>query len=110
MDMRLITIGLICLLAISPVLATTAEVAAAVPAPVVASTEAKPANFLTEFDIVFWQTAPFAALWTYVFDRLIFSSQPVHWDAIGILGTVISVGNASIRANKATHDRNWRSY
>ncbi|MFA5034640.1 MAG: hypothetical protein WC500_02545 [Candidatus Margulisiibacteriota bacterium] len=108
--MRLITVGLICLLAISPGLATTAEVGAFVPLPIVASAEARPANFLTEFDIVFWQTAPFATLWSYAGDRLLFASQPIHWEAIAILGLAVSVGNAFIRADKATHDRNWRSY
>ncbi|MFH1390485.1 MAG: hypothetical protein ABIH56_07195 [Candidatus Margulisiibacteriota bacterium] len=100
--MKAVVVLLLVLSLLSPVSAVTGEV--------VVSAEAKPANFLTEFDITFWQTAPFAALWTYFGERLIFAGQPVHWDAIGLIGTAVSAGNALIRANKVVNDRNWRSY
>ncbi len=87
---------------LSPVSAVTGEA--------LVSAEAKPANFLTEFDITFWQTAPFVTFWAYFGDRLLFAGQPVHWDAIGIIGAVVSVGNAVISANKVVNDRNRQSY
>jgi hypothetical protein len=65
---------------------------------------ARAPNFLTEFDITFWQTAPFIIFWSYVIDQqgsAIFALPGVpHWGIILGVSTVISTGNAYYHARK----------
>jgi|SRR3989339_1565481 len=69
-----------------------------------ASAVVKPPNFLTEFDITFWQTAPFMIFWSYVIDQQVSAlcSLPAapHWGLILGASTVISTGNAYYHARK----------
>ena len=67
--------------------------------------EAKAPNFWHEFDITFWQTAPFAVFWT-----CLVGSQlgPVNWtNALGF-AALVSAGNAYLHAKKATADKTPR--
>jgi hypothetical protein len=105
--MKKILVVLLLFALAAPVLAQNPFAQYALPkAQTVASPEAKPAtNFLTEFDITFWQTAPFMAFWSYVIDQQLSSIFAVsggpHWGVV--LGTtlIISVGNAYHHAQKA---------
>ena len=60
--------------------------------------EQKSRNFWTEFDVILFQTFPFAVLMGYLADRglsaLIWPGSPPHWNEVLIFATVISVGNA----------------
>ncbi len=83
---------------------------AAVAETVEASAEAYAPNFLTEFDITFWQSAPFMIFWSYVIDQQVSAllSLPAapHWGIILGASTVISTGNAYYHARKVVATSN----
>ena len=92
MKVRVIGAFLVLLLVVSPVFA---EVTA----------EAKSPDFWQEFDITFWQTAPFAVFWTYLVGSQL---GPMNWtNALG-LAALISAGNACLHAKKATAEKTPR--
>jgi hypothetical protein len=96
--MKVIAHALIVLLLITPVLADTLEAKSLV------SGEAKQqtANFLTEFDITFWQTLPFAGLWSYFIASQLAGGGAVNWSHIGYFSVAASTLNAFIHAKKTT--------
>lgn len=103
--MRIIGLLLILSLIITPVFAETAEVS---------SLTTSEANFYQEFDITFWQTLPFAALWGHFIDRqlssFMFPGATAHWNAIAAFAAVVSAGNAFVHSrrvieNERTRDR-----
>jgi hypothetical protein len=58
----------------------------------------KRSNTLQEMDITFWQTMPFATLWTYLAERQISGAinpaMTTHWEIILPLAAVVSITNA----------------
>jgi len=62
--------------------------------PVLAQTNEAQANFLTEFDITFWQTLPFAALWSSLAASVVTPGGAVNWG--GVMG--FSVGASALNA------------
>jgi len=84
-------------LLISPVAAETVEAHASL-------------SFWQQFDITFWQTAPFATLWVYLADsqlsRLMYPGADPHWNAILLFSGIISVGNAFIHASEVSSKSN----
>ena len=67
-------------------------------------TEVKKPIFWQEFDIIFWQTAPFAVFWTGFADiqlsnALLIAGAP-HWDTVLAVSALISAGNAYFYAKK----------
>ncbi len=92
--MRQAIIVLIVIGMLTPAIADTSEAIAVPQTP----------NFLTEFDITFWQTAPFMIFWTYVIDQQVSAllSLPAapHWGVILGASAVISTGNAYYHARK----------
>ncbi len=71
-------------------------------APVLAQTGEAQANFLTELDITFWQTLPFAALWS-----SLAASQfgVVNWGGVMGFSVAASAANAFLHAKKTTAAR-----
>jgi hypothetical protein len=65
------------------------------------STREATVNFWTEFDIVFWQTAPFATFWGY----LAFFPGTLNWNGVLTLATAVSAGNAFRHARQVTAKR-----
>ena len=90
---------LIMQLIFTPVLAETLEVA-----PIITE-EAKGVNFFQEADITFWQTLPFATLWSFVIDGTLSGLLSIggapHWTAIVSAAAIVTAGNAVITAQKA---------
>jgi len=74
----------------SPMVLTTSEVVLDKP------------NFWTEFDITFWQTAPFAAFWSYVVATQLNRGGGANWDHVAGFAAAVSVGNAFWRANEVS--------
>lgn len=98
--MKLLAGALIILMIITPVLAETIEVTSP------ASREVRQqANFLTEFDITFWQTLPFAALWSSFIASQLAAGGAVNWSQIGYFSAAISAVNAVVHAKKTTAAR-----
>jgi len=66
--------------------------------------EAASHNFWQEFDITFWQTLPFAALWGHFADRQISTyvapGSSVHWEIILGVGVGLSALNAYLQAKR----------
>lgn len=62
--------------------------------------EAAASNFLTECDITFWQTLPFAALWGYFLDSQLSAGAALHWEIVVPVAIAISAGNAYFHARK----------
>jgi len=88
--LKIIVAGLILILFIAPVLAATSEAG----------------SFWTEFDITFWQTAPFAIFWGLVIDQqlstvLSLTGAP-HWNTIINFAALVSAGNAYLHAKRVT--------
>ncbi len=81
-------------LGVAPVFAMTEEVTPFLTA------EAHSVSFWQEADITFWQTLPFATLWGYFIDSLVFSGSQPHWVGIASFAAVVSAGNALIHARK----------
>ena len=72
---------------------------------VAASTqEAKTYGFWTEFDIIFWQTAPFAVFWGYAIDTQLSSILSIagapHWNTVVASAILISSANAYFHAKR----------
>jgi len=78
---KLLCLLLISLLIIHPVSAQTNE-----------------AGYFQEFDITFWQTAPFAIFWVYNLEGWLAVAGHPHWEVILAVSAVISVANAALRA------------
>ncbi|MEA3493805.1 MAG: hypothetical protein U9R38_05410 [Candidatus Margulisiibacteriota bacterium] len=95
--MKWLALFLCVVLLISPVFAETTE----------ASVHSS-LNFWQQFDIIFWQTAPFATLWMYFADsqlsRIMYPGAGPHWNAVLTLATILSVGNAWIYASEVAVD------
>ncbi len=85
--MKTAVVLLAVLLAVTPVLAQTGEAQS---------------NFLTELDITFWQTLPFAALWS-----SIAASQfgVVNWGGVMGFSVAASAANALLHAKKTAAAR-----
>lgn len=65
-----------------------------------ATNEAKTHNFLTEFDITFWQTMPWACFWGYAIGTQINRGGSVDWNTILALSAGISAANGWMQAKK----------
>ena len=82
---------------LNPVLAQTAETA-------VVSGEGHSYNYWQEFDITFWQTAPFAVLWCNLLERQLSTTLAIaggpHWEVILGVATLVSAANAAVTANQ----------
>ena len=100
--MRAIGVFLIISLAAAPVFAQTLEAYS------LATPEAVSGKFLQQFDIVFWQTLPFAALWGHFFDRQIsaymFPGSSAHWQAIASFAVAVSTVNAYLHARRTIEE------
>lgn len=96
--MRSLTLFLIFSLLITSVFALTEE------ASFLATPEVRSTNFWTEADITFWQTLPFATLWSYFAERqlsnFMFPGAAPHWDAVIFIATVVSGGNAFFHSQR----------
>lgn len=68
--------------------------------------EASAPGFWTEFDIIFWQTAPFTIFWGYVIDQQLSAAFSVagapHWATVLPVAALVSCANAFYHANRAT--------
>jgi hypothetical protein len=64
--------------------------------------EAATNNFLTEFDLTFWQTLPFAVFWAYLADRQLSPNGSSHWGLVVPFSVVFSAANAFFHAKKVT--------
>ena len=62
-------------------------------------------NFLTEFDITFWQTLPFAALWSSFAAAQLAAGGPVNWSAVLSFSAAASAVNAFAHAKKTAAAR-----
>ena len=92
--MRKIKFAVCCLLivlALTPVLAETME---AVPS------AARQTNFLTEADITFWQTLPFAALWSSIIAGQLSPGGAVNWSQVAYVSIAVAAVNAYLHAKK----------
>lgn len=71
---------------------------AACPAVTVEASAPYQYNFWTEFDITFWQTLPFATLWTAVLERNVYNifvpAATTRWELVLPVAVALSVGNA----------------
>jgi hypothetical protein len=89
-------------LIVTPLLAET--VAATSPA----SREAGPrANFLTEFDITFWQTLPFITMWSSFAASQLAAGGAVSWNNVLYFSAAASAVNAFVHAKKTAAARSW---
>ena len=95
--MKLLAGALAFLLIVTPVLADTIEATSTVTQEVRTQ-----ANFLTEFDITFWQTLPFAALWSYFVAAQLTPGGVVNWGHVGYFSVGASALNAFVHAKKTT--------
>ncbi|MFC1510896.1 hypothetical protein ACFL5U_00715 [Candidatus Margulisiibacteriota bacterium] len=99
--MKLVIVVLVSLLIFTPVLAETAEV--------------QPVhNFMQEFDLTFWQTLPWAALWSHFAERQIKAQtnpgSSADWQVIFSVATVTSAANAFFHARHVMeNERTGRS-
>ena len=84
---RIVALFLLAILICGPVLAATGE--------------AQGANFWQEFDITFWQTAPFAVFWGYVIRSQFFPGS-TDWVPIVNGALVVSLSNAFFHAKKVS--------
>jgi len=90
------------MMAATPLYAQTEEVAA------ITTPEVNSYGFWTEFDITFWQTAPFVIFWGYAIDQQISSMASIagapHWAIVVPAAILVSSGNAYFHAQKAVKD------
>jgi|GEM_PF-1293240 len=97
---------MILLLATAPALAVTPVFAETMEASSLATAEAAGGKFLQQFDIVFWQTLPFAALWGHVLDRqlssFMYPGSAAHWEVIVPFAIAVSATNALLHARRVT--------
>ncbi|MDI6731320.1 MAG: hypothetical protein QME05_01900 [Candidatus Margulisbacteria bacterium] len=73
-------------------------------ASILGATEAAKPKFWQEFDIIFWQTAPYAVFWTgfadiQISNALLIAGAP-HWETVLAVSALISAGNAYFYARK----------
>lgn len=87
---RSLALLLVLLVCAAPVLAQTAEVTTKAP------------NFLTEFDITFWQTLPWAAFWGYALGSQLARGGEVNMSPVISAALVVSAANAFFQARRAT--------
>jgi hypothetical protein len=98
--MRTCVGALLILLIVTPVLAETFEATSS------ATQEVRPpANCLAEFDITFWQTLPFAALWSSFAASQLAAGGVVNWNGALYFSAAASAVNAFIHAKKTTAAR-----
>ena len=81
--MRIISCILILLFILTPVFAQTQP------------------NFWSEFDIVFWQTLPFAVFWGYAVANQAAGGGAINWSPVLNIALAVSAGNAFLHARKA---------
>jgi hypothetical protein len=94
---KFIVCCLLIVFALTPIMAETIEATAP------ASREAGlAANFLTEFDITFWQTMPFAALWSSFIAGQLTPGGAVNWGHVAYVSIAVSAVNAVLHAKKTT--------
>lgn len=98
MGRKILLAILISSLVVSSSFAGTAELTASTTA------EASKPNFLQEFDIVFWQTFPFAAFWSYAIAMQVAGGGALNWNNIAGVAAVVSAGNAYLHARKDTNE------
>jgi len=98
--MRTLACALAILLVVTPVLAETGEVTSLATQEVRSQT-----NFLTEFDITFWQTLPFAALWSSLAASQFTAGGVVNWNGVLCFSAAVSAVNAFAHAKKTTAAR-----
>ena len=91
--MKMVVCFLLLALTLTPVLAETVEAVAA---------PARQTNFLTEFDITFWQTLPFAALWSSVIAGQLAPGGAVNWNQVAYVSLAVASINAYLHAKKTT--------
>jgi len=70
--------------------------------PVLAQTTEARSGFLTEFDITFWQTLPFAALWSSLAAA---QFGAVNWTGVMAFSVGASAANALVHAKRTTAAR-----
>ena len=63
-------------------------------------------NFWQEFDIVFWQTVPFVAFWSYVVATQLSGGGAIIWDPVLNTTLVVSAANAAVHARQALSQQN----
>jgi len=95
--MKFVVCCLLIVFALTPVLAGTMEAGMAAPGGTTHQT-----NFLTEFDITFWQTLPFAALWTSIIAGQLTPGGAVNWSQVAYVSLAVSAVNAYLHAKKTT--------
>jgi hypothetical protein len=98
----IVCLCLACLL--NPVLAQTMESTVATAESIVTSGEVSSYNYWQEFDLTFWQTAPFAVLWCNLLERQLCTTLAIaggpHWEVIMGVATLVSAANAAVTANR----------
>ena len=67
--------------------------------------EVEPVSYWQEVDIVFWQTLPFAVLWTHLLERQFSSRSEANWDLIIGSSTFLSFWNGVMQAQRVTRER-----
>lgn len=60
--------------------------------------EAFPRNWLAEFDITFWQTAPLAVFWSYAVALQLSQGGAINWSPVINCSALISLANAGWHA------------
>ena len=95
-------------MAATPLYAQTAEVTSEAVS-IIPTPEVKGYGFWTEFDITFWQTAPFMVFWGYVIDQQLSSLASIagapHWAIVVPAAILVSAGNAYYHANKVVKNQ-----
>ena len=66
--------------------------------------EVEPVSYWQEVDIVFWQTLPFAILWTHFLERQLSSRSEANWDLIISSSTFLAFWNGVMQAQKVTRE------
>ena len=98
--MKAIGILLMISLVMTPAFSLTGEASS------LANPESTTARFHQQFDIVFWQTLPFAALWGHFIDRqlssFMYPGSAAHWEVIVPFAIAVSAANAFLHARRVT--------
>ena len=95
--MKFIVCCLLIVFALTPALAETAEAGY-----VARGESAHQTNFLTEADITFWQTLPFAALWSSLIAGQLTPGGAVNWSGVAYVSIAVAAVNAVLHAKKTT--------
>ena len=118
----MVTIFLVLLLATTPISALTLESTStpslemtAITAEVTTTSSVETFNvgkFWQEFDITFWQSLPFTALWGHFFERqaagYLYPGVAARWDVILTLAVITSAGNAWLHASAVKENERKR--